>query len=79
MLDTRFGADEQIDRVNARIAQVAADYTRAQLKRTLSLQAGDVRRARDIGRRMHMLTNELAYLASQLRQWDSVQDLCECH
>jgi hypothetical protein len=73
MLDTRYGADEQIDRVNARIEEVAAEYTRSQLERTLALKAGDVRRARQVGKRMHMLNGELAYLASQLSQWDSAQ------
>lgn len=67
-----YNADEQIDRLNARIAQVAADYTRSRIKRTAWLHAGGIRRAGELTRRLRMLNSELAFLASQRRRWDSV-------
>jgi hypothetical protein len=70
MYDATYQSDEQLDRLNGRIAKVAADYTRSRMQRTLWLQAGDVRRARALSKRLHMLNSELAFLASHLKQWD---------
>jgi hypothetical protein len=71
MSDIFYDAKEQINRVNARLAQVAADYTRSQIKRDLWLQAGDLRSAQELTRRLRVLSSELAYLAGQKR-------LCDC-
>jgi hypothetical protein len=70
MFDVTNQHDEQLDRLNGRIAEVAADYTRSRTQRTLWLQAGDVRRARELTRRLRLLNNELAFRASHLKQWD---------
>lgn len=60
----------QIERLNSRIAEVAADYERSKLTRTIWLQAGNMRRASEATRRLRLLSSELAALASQRRQWD---------
>jgi len=67
-------ANDQIRRLNERIAEIAADYSRMRLQRKLSLQAGDIRRAKDLHKRLHALNNNLALLAGQLRQSESVQE-----
>ena len=79
MFDNRKSAYEQVERLTARINEVAADYSRTQIKRTLSLSAGDVRQARYLGRRMHLLNTELAYLVSLLKQSDQAAPmLAQC-
>ncbi len=71
MSDIIYDAKEQINRVEARIAKVVADYTRSQITRDLRLQAGDMRTAHQLNERLRVLSSELAYLASQKR-------LCDC-
>lgn len=71
MSDIIYDAKEQINRVEARIAKVVADYTRSQITRDLRLQAGDMRTAHQLTERLRILSSELAYLASQKR-------LCDC-
>jgi hypothetical protein len=71
MAQINHDADPQIERLNSRIAQVAADYERSKIKRAIWLQAGDFRRAGEITRRLRLLNSELAYLASQRRLWDT--------
>jgi hypothetical protein len=73
MSDIIYDAKEQMSRVNARIAQVAADYTRSQITRDLKLQAGDIRTAHELNKRLSVLGSELAYLASQKRLCDSAE------
>jgi hypothetical protein len=68
-------ANDQMRRLNERIAEVAADYSRMRLQRKLSLQAGDIRRAKDLHKRLHALNSNLALLAGQRRQSESVQKL----
>lgn len=72
MSEMIYNPDEQIALLNERIAQVAADYTRSRIKRSAWLHAGDIHRAGELTRRLRMLNSELAFLASQRRQWDSV-------
>jgi hypothetical protein len=75
MLDNRNCAYEQVERLTARIHEIAGDYSRTQIKRSLMLRAGDVRQARYLGRRMHLLNSELAYLVSLLKQSDEAAPL----
>jgi hypothetical protein len=71
MFDNRNSAYEQVERLSARINEVAADYSRTQIKRSVLLRAGDVRQARYLGRRLHLLNAELAYLVGALKQSDA--------
>jgi len=73
MRDITDQAQDQIRRLNARIAQVAADYNQCEFKQRLCLKAGDIRRARQVRQRLHCLKSELAYLAGQLTQCDRIQ------
>ena len=60
----------QIERINGRIAQVVADYEKSKMKRAIWLRVGDIRRVGELTKYLRMLNSELAYLASQRRQWD---------
>ncbi len=73
MLEICTSAQEEIGRVNARLAQVAKEYDRSRMQRSLLFQAGDLRRAKAVTHRLRSLNTELAYLASQLREWDNAQ------
>jgi hypothetical protein len=75
MLDNRSSAYEQVERLTARIDKLAAEYARTQMARSLMLSAGDVRQARYLGRRMHLLNAELAYLVGLLKQSDEAAPL----
>jgi hypothetical protein len=81
MTDILYEAKEQISRVNARIAQVAADYTRSRIRRDQKLRAGDFRRASELTRRLRLLGAQLAYLAGQKRLSDCAErhDACQAH
>ena len=70
MSDIIYDAKEQIIRVEARIAEIAADYTRSQIKRNLRMQVGDLRTAQELTQRLRVLSSELAYLAGQKRLSD---------
>jgi hypothetical protein len=78
MSDIHFDAKDQIKRVNARIAEIAADYARSQMKRDLSLQIGAFRRASELTERLRFLNSQLAYLASQKRLY-SCSHRCRKH
>lgn len=69
MGDLKHEADEQISRINVRIAELAADYDRSQLARAAWLDAGDARRANQLSARLHTINLELAYLAGQRTKW----------
>jgi hypothetical protein len=75
MFDNRTVAFDQVERLTQRINEVATDYSRAQIKRSVCLRSGDVRQARVVARRMHLLTAELAYLAGMLKQSDEARPL----
>lgn len=77
MSEMIYNANEQIHRLNARIAQVADEYRRSQLKRTVCLNAGNVRRAGELSKRLHQLNTELASLASLRRSWDQAEELAQ--
>ena len=80
MSDLHHDAKEQISRVNARIAEIAADYARFQMKRDLSLQLGAFRRASELNERLRLLNSQLAYLASQKRLYNcSERHTCQKH
>lgn len=70
MGDLKHAADEQISRINMRIAELAADYDKSQLARAAWLDAGDARRASQLTARLHTINMELAYLASQRTKWE---------
>ena len=70
MTDIFCDAKEQIRRVDARLAQLAADYARSEMKRDLWLKAGKIQNAREVSRRLRQINAELAYLASQKRLGD---------
>lgn len=70
MLETAHAAENQIERINARIAQLAADHRKSKIMRAAWLDAGDARRANQLTARLRTLTLELAYLASQKMQWE---------
>lgn len=70
MGDLKHAADAQIDRINVRIAELAADYDRSQLARAAWLDAGDPRRASQLSARLHAINLELAYLAAQRTKWE---------
>jgi Ser/Thr protein kinase RdoA (MazF antagonist) len=71
MSDVTHDAKEQMGRVNARIAQLAADYQRSRMTRDLWKRAGNVHSARQLSKRLRRLDAELAYLARQKKR-------CEC-
>ena len=71
MPQLNFDTDRQIERLNSRIAQVAADYERSKMKRAIWLHAGEFRRAGELTKRLRLLNSELACLARQRKQWDS--------
>lgn len=70
MLEVTHAAKEQIERINTRIAELAADHTKSKIMRAAWLDAGDARRANQLTARLRTLNLELAYLASQKMQWE---------
>jgi len=74
MWETTNYAAEQMRLLNERIAEVAADYNRMKMQRTLYLQAGDIRTAKSLQKRLHALNSKLALLASQLKQSESAYE-----
>ncbi len=69
----------QIERINSRIEQVVADYEKSKMKRAIWLRVGDIRRVGELTKYLRLLNSELAYLASQRRQWDYAHSNETCH
>ena len=70
MCDLEHAAEEQIGRINVRIA----DYDKSLLARAAWLDAGDARRASQLTARLRSINLELAYLAGQRTKWEIATD-----
>jgi hypothetical protein len=60
-------------RVNARIAELAAEYQRSRMTRDLWKRTGNVRSVRKLSKHLRQLDVEIAYLAKQKKQCDCAQ------